>query len=194
MADDVLINPDDIDPQDPEAFKKVRALYEQAAKERAEQQSELASFKRKEALTAVGLDLSTPLGKYFGDTYGGDINDVETLKASAEALGVPKVGAIPPPTGDTPAIVGAAPGPNQPSPPTGSADRAALADGAPADSGPEPDPQHSLLEIARRALDEGASFQVAAGGMIGELAKRAHEGDERVMFTPGPSTGGAQRF
>ena len=55
----------------------------------------MAQLQRENAMLKTGVDLESPLGKFFVETYTGDPGDIEGLKAKAAELGIPVEGQVP---------------------------------------------------------------------------------------------------
>ena len=66
----------------------IRVLRERA-KTFDEAQAAMPALQRENALLRSGIDLESPLGKYFVESYKGDQTDVEGLRAKAAELGIP---------------------------------------------------------------------------------------------------------
>lgn len=73
----------------------IRTLRERA-KAFDEARAAMPALQRENALLRSGIDLESPLGKFFVESYGGDLTDVEGLRAKAAELGVPFKGQTPP--------------------------------------------------------------------------------------------------
>ena len=137
-----------------------------------EAQAALAQLARENAMLQSGIDLESPLGKFFVDSYNGDPSDVEALKAKASELGVPIKGQAP---------VTEAQVVEERIEPTGTAQRMALSDGAPADTGEDKDPRQLSREQFDRRMAEGATREDASAEHLNLLANAAARGDKRVI-------------
>lgn len=150
----------------------IKLLREKAAKA-DEATAALAASQRENAMLRSGIDLDSPLGEFFVKSYDGDPTDVEALKAKATELGVPFI---------KPAeVIAETTAAAEPTDPTGTAERSALADGAPADTGEDKDPRLMAKEHFDKRMTEGAPQQVAAGESLNILANAAMRGDKRVI-------------
>ena len=96
-----------------------------------------------------GVDLESPLGKFFVETYTGDPGDIEGLKAKAAELGVPIQGQVPETTEEQ--VV------EERIEPTGTAQRMALSDGSPPDTGEDKHPKQLAKEQFDRSVAQGHS-------------------------------------
>ena len=154
---------------DPSGDPNIKQLRERA-KRTEDAEAALQAANRKVAILESGLDVESPIGQLFVKGYDGEFT-AEALKAEAEKYGVPIKGAAP----ATETVV------EEPTEPTGTAERTALSDGAPADTGEDLDPRETSRKNFDTALAAGAPRDVAAGAMLNELANAAHRGDERVI-------------
>lgn len=159
----------------------LRLLREKAGKA-DEATAALAAAQRENAMLRSGIDLEDPLGKYFVETYPGDPTDLVTLKAEAEKLNVPFIQKAEPVVTDPTAP--AAGEVAEVIEPTGTAQRTALSDGAPADTGVDVDPRQQAKEHFEQRMKQGASRETAAGETINMLANAAHRGDPRAIVRP----------
>lgn len=131
---------------------------------------EAGDARREVAFLKAGIDTSTKLGALFAKSYEGDLSDLAALKAEAVELGLIK--------GETPAP---AEEPER-APDNSARERSDLATGATADDGSGIDPRAVARGRAEEAIKRGATFDVAAGGMVAELARAAMDGDQRVII------------
>lgn len=147
-------------------------LLREKANKADEAEAALAASRRENAMLRSGIDLESPLGDFFVKSYTGDPADVDALKAEATRLGVPFKGApVEAPSGET----------EEPAEPTGTEQRSALSDGAPADTGEDTDPRQTAKEHFDRRMSEGAPQEDAAGEALNILANAAQRGDPRVI-------------
>lgn len=162
------------DDQDP--TERVAELQAQLEAERS-RAADLEATRRELAFARAGIDTTdSKVGKMLFETYKGDLSDVAALKAEATELGL-----LTDPTAPT----GGDPNPDEPPVDTGTAERRALATGAPADTGLDEDPMERTLAEAREHMDRnGYSFEKAAGHLINQRANIAMAGDRRVLFVP----------
>lgn len=169
------------DPQDQgegqvDGDPNIRILREKA-KAHDEALSALTAAQRENAMLRSGIDLESPLGEFFVQSYKGDPADVEALKAEAQRIGVPfKTGHVVE-SEETPV-------PDEPTDPTGTAERRALADGAPADTGEDKDPRQVAREAFDRSMANGLPEEDAAAAHLGVLVEAANRGDKRVIYDP----------
>jgi hypothetical protein len=150
----------------------VRHLREKA--ERADEATAaLAAAKRENGVLKAGINLESPLGKFFVESYNGDPADVEGLKAKAAELGIPLISK----GVETPeaAVV------EETYEPTGTAERTALQDGSPADTGENRDPRQLSKDLFDRRVAEGATQEDAAVESLNVIAQAAMRGDPRVI-------------
>lgn len=159
---------------DPEAGNEngnIKLLREKAARA-DEATAALAASQREIAMLRSGVDLESPLGQFFVESYQGDPSDVDALKAKATELGVPFKGQ--PQATETQVV-------EETTEPTGTAERSALSDGAPADTGEDRDPRELAKEHFDRRMAEGAPREQAAGEALNITANAAMRGDKRVI-------------
>lgn len=134
----------------------------------------LAQLARENAMLKSGINLETPLGQFFVESYTGDPSDVEGLKAKAAELGVP--------------IEGEAPAATEAQvvepvyEPTGTTQRMALSDGAPPDTGEDKHPKQLAREQFDRSVAQGHSRDDAAADALNVIAQAAMRGDRRVII------------
>ena len=158
--------------EDSDLVRRLRAEI----KDRNTRLAEAESAKRELAFVKAGIDTSSKLGQLFAKSFEGDVSDVEAIKAEAKELGL-----LDPPAHAEPSSTPAAE-PHVSDPADNSAaERSALASGASSDDGSGVDPRQVAHDRANDAMAKGASFEVAAGGYIADLAKAAIAGDQRVI-------------
>ena len=162
------------DDGDPE----IKQLRENAR--RADEATDLAlQLRRENAILRSGIDLESAWGEYFVSNYSGDPTDIESLKAEAQRLGVPFKGQTLESEGGDEAeeIV-------EVYEPTGTAQRRALSDAAPADTGEDMDPRQVAEETFHRNLAAGMAEDDAMAESLRVLASAAIAGDQRVIYDP----------
>lgn len=166
-----------MDDTDSESESKGRAQIrelEKRARRADELEARLAAFERKDALTAAGVDLSTPAGQMFAKWYDGD-TDPAKVREAAEQMGV---------------LAGAAPkadGPTlEPGEESQSDERSALASGAEAEQGrvQDPDPIQAAIAHAQEQIKLGVASDNAIADAIGMQMAAAARGDRRAMWDP----------
>lgn len=149
------------------------ALLREKAKRFDENEAALAASKRENAMLRSGIDLESPLGEFFVKSYDGDPADADALKAKATELGVPfKTAQVVETSTETAAETTA---------PTGTAERSALSDGAPADTGEDKHPVQFAKEQFDRRIAEQAPIDAAQAEFVHTLAVAAMQGDKRVI-------------
>lgn len=158
------------DPESEDQSGNIRQLREKAKKV-DEAEAALASAQREIALLRSGIDVEHPVGKLFVKAYDGAA-DPEAIKAAAQEYGVPIRGE----THEAP------PADPEPSEPTGTEARQALAAGAPPDTGVELDPNQVAFETFKKAQADGERWTDAAGFFVNSLAQAAMRGDPRVTL------------
>ncbi len=163
------------DDGDPE----IKQLRENAR--RTDEATDLAlQLRRENAILRSGIDLESAWGEYFVSNYSGDPTDIEALKAEAQRLGVPFKGQI--------ALEGEAVDEAEDIvevyEPTGTAQRRALSDAAPADTGEDMDPRQVAEETFHRNMAAGMAEDDAMAESLRVLASAAIAGDQRVIYNP----------
>ena len=148
----------------------IKLLREKAAGA-DEATSAVAAAQRENTMLRSGIDLESPLGELFARSFDGDPTDVDALKAEAAKYGVPLRGA---PVTEAQVV-------EERIEPTGTAQRMALSDGAPADTGEDKDPRQLAKEQFDRRMAEGATRDHAAADHLNMLANAAMRGDKRVI-------------
>jgi hypothetical protein len=168
---------DQIDLNSPEAPKQLR---EYAAKmgERAAQVPEL---EKKVALLELGIDLSTPKGRAFAATLTSDITDRDAVLAEAKEFDPIII------KGESPAAAPGAPAtPAAPVvAPTGSAERAALVDGAQPSGAAVPDVRSQSVDEGRAVIAAGGSEAQGIGALLHTRAVGAMEGQLETLNRDG---------
>jgi hypothetical protein len=157
-----------------EGDRNLNRLREKAAMA-DEATAALEAAQRENASLRSGIDLESPLGEFFLNSYRGDPSDVEGLKVEASRLGIPFVGQA-----QTQVVEETVPE-EIIYPPTGTSERTALADGAPADTGEDKDPRQIANERFDQKVAEGAPRDSAAADHLNVLANAAMRGDPRVI-------------
>ncbi len=132
-----------IELDDDQAQKLTQFLNSQKAKE-AQKDKELADLRKQTAMNRVGIDTTTPAGKFFADHYEGVVDDEVALRQAALDLNVPFIAAVTP-TGDEIVDDGS------------TAARSALSDGGLSPDDNVPDPRIMAKEIFDNSLKTGSS-------------------------------------
>jgi hypothetical protein len=168
----------------PEENHNLKVLREKA--EKADKlEVELAGLRREQAIERSGVDISTPLGKFFADQFNGDTADTAALVEAAKALGVPFKGAPAAPAA-APAAEGQTQGTEtKVSEDLGTSDREALTGGAPSDEGFQENPYTTAVTAAEAARKRGGTFDDEATAFLGVLVQAANKGDTRVIAIDG---------
>jgi hypothetical protein len=139
---------------------------------------EAAAAKRELAFMKAGIPpnlLDGELGKMFAKSYDGELT-AEAVIAAATAVGLLEV-----PASDAPPASTATPDEI-----AGAGERRDLADGANVPPGNEtPNPQVRAVEVARAALDKGATEEDALAAGIATIREAAAAGDPRVLSQAG---------
>jgi hypothetical protein len=150
-----------------------KLLREKAAKA-DESTAALAAARRENALLKSGIDLEHPTGQLFAQSYDGELT-VDALRAEAARYSVPLRGQAPAtPTTGTQVV-------EETIEPTGTAERMALSDGSPADTGEDKDPRQISNEHFDKRMAEGLPREDAAAESLNILAQAAMRGDSRVI-------------
>jgi hypothetical protein len=153
-----------------------------------------AAAERKLAIIESGIDTSTPMAQFFVEHYDGDITDTAALTAAAKEMGIPLKGET---AGEGAGQQGdgaqgeggqqvndqanANGGQRQILEPTGTEQRRALA-GEDTNPGEESrDPRQVALEQAKSAMEQGATWEAAAGNFVATVANAASRGDRRAI-------------
>ena len=180
------IDVNDIDENDPDAFGQLRDY----AKRQSQKARNADSLEKEVAILRAGIDTTTPLGKAFVATFEGDFADKDAIIAAAKDLhpDLVKGSVTPAPTdgattGDNMTATGETTGDTSvtPTQPTGTGERAALANGAVASGAAIEDVRSGAMRTAREAIDAGASQEEAAGSLIANLARGAADGKVPVL-------------
>ena len=156
----------DTEPDEGPNMARLRELAKRGeAADAAEARASAAE--RRIAILESGIDTTTPLGKFFTESFQGDLTDVEAVKTAATELGVPFVGQE--------SVVEDTPEPN------GTEDRQALAAESPADTGVEANPFTTATDQFNALVASGQTQENAMAGYIAALAGAAIAGDSRVI-------------
>lgn len=176
---------EDLEPEGEEAttsisVKDLRALRNRA-KEADKLEPQLAALTKEATFKEAGVDLASPVGKLFFDTFSGELN-ADAIRVQAEALGAVKATEPPkPPTGDAP--------------PTNQVtdderkltdERRDLATGGAPETGQvaDPDPKTESVKVAMDLIASGKSESDALAGGIGHIINAAIKGDKRASWEP----------
>lgn len=148
-------------------------LLREKAKTADEATEALAKAQREIAVLKSPIDAESPLGKFFFESYKGDLTDADAVLAAANEIGVPmKQGAaVVKPEGEV----------ETPPEPNGTEDRQELAAGAPADTGVTPDPNKVAKDTFDAAIAAGKTEEAARGEMLQVIAQAGLAGDPRVI-------------
>jgi hypothetical protein len=166
---DTLTNGEE--PADPNENPNLKLLREKA-KTADEATAALAIAQREIAVLKSPIDAESPLGKFFLQSYTGDITDTDALLAAANEIGVPMKGAaVTKPEGEV----------ETPPEPNGTEDRQELAAGAPADTSVSPDPNKVAKDTFDAAIAAGKTEEAARGEMLQVIAQAGLAGDPRVL-------------
>ena len=167
VADDDL-DLDDLDPAEPENWKRLReyaSRQEKAAKE-------AEGVKRENAFLRAGIDLSTRLGSAFAQTYVGKLDDIEAIRADAKDFDPRILG-----TTETESAPATQEGQAAPVPETtGTQERGALADGALPAGAVTSNVRQESIDQARKVIDQGAQWEVGAGELVAMRARAVLDG------------------
>jgi hypothetical protein len=145
-------------------------------------EARLQAASRRVAILASGLDTESPIGELFVRGYDGEYTP-EALREEAAKYGVPLKGqATPAPGEDVEGVEGEDEGPPDFTGPTGTAQRRALADNAPADTGEDKDPRQVSLDAFNQALAQDLPHEDAAAASLHVLVEAANRGDKRVVY------------
>lgn len=172
LDDDIDLDDEpDNDPND----RTPKALRE-AAKAGKQAKAEAARLARENVMLKAGVDTDSPLGKIFAAGYDGELTK-DAVKAAYAGLGVAPVAAEP-----------ADPAPENPDPvladgEAGStAERQALANGAPADQLSDKDPRTKSIEDAHAVIAKGGTSEAAIAASFATRVAAAAAGDKRVIL------------
>lgn len=150
-------------------------VLREAAKERDELREQVTQMQRERAFEQSGIDLESGPGRLLMQAYQGEA-DPEKIKAEATAFGVPlKAAPVAETIEETTAPV---------TEDLGTADRSALAQGAPADTGQDKNPYVLAEEKATEIRSRGGTNDDEASAYLGTLVSAANSGDPRVTLDP----------
>lgn len=169
MPDDLDYDDDNLD--EPSERDNLRDLR-RAAKDGNAAKAELAAAKRELALVKAGVDVDSTLGKYFAKAYDGDPDPVAIKAAWAEIAPSAEPTAPPAPADD---II-------DPAEAASTAERQALANGAPADVVPQPDVRAVMNSNVEAMRARGAREGDILGSSFETLVAAAASGDRSVII------------
>jgi hypothetical protein len=171
-----VIEPPQVDP--PEGEKTPKANEENIKKLREQAEAGNAAI-RENAMLKAGINTETPLGKFFAESYKGDLTK-EAVIAAATEIGVLEKTTTNPQVSEEER--------------KSTQERQNLTTGAADPSQmPTKHPREQGLENAKMLLDKGGTYEQAGAAFLTTLVKAIDEGDERAIYKKEQGSGGTQR-